>query len=148
MKIIQINGFRGMLMAAFIVAGLISGFVACPGIVSMKLWNHFLTPYGLPVLDAFQGVLLWVIAALSYYILTKGYMPISFASPDNVTDEELSHIMKRAKMRSQLRNMNAKIMTMDKFEKEVLNKDIENKVQEDIENTNNDNSDDKVVNMK
>ena len=147
MKIIQINGFRGMIMAAFIVAGLISGFVACPGIITMRLWNHYLVPYGLPVLDAFQGVLLWAIIVLTYYILTKGYMPVSFASPDDVTDKELALIMQRAKMRSQLRKMNAKVMTMDKFEKEILSK----KIEEDIENklnNNEENSDDKIVNLK
>ena len=147
MKIIQINGFRGMIMAAFIVAGLISGFVACPGIITMRLWNHYLVPYGLPVLDAFQGVLLWAIIVLTYYILTKGYMPVSFASPDDVTDKELALIMQRAKMRSQLRKMNAKVMTMDKLEKEILSK----KIEEDIENklnNNEENSDDKIVNLK
>lgn len=147
MKIIQINGFRGMMMAAFIAAGLISGFVACPGIISMRLWNYFLVPYGFPVLDAFQGVLLWAIIVLSYYILTKGYMPVSFASPDKVMDEELELIMQRAKMRSQLRKMNAKVMTMDKFEKEILNKKIENDIEKALNNNDGD-SDDKIANIK
>lgn len=142
MKIIQINGFRGMLMAGFIVACLISGFVACPGIVAMRLWNHFLTPYGLPVLDAFQGVLLWVIIALTYYILTRGYMPVSFANPDKISEAELDMIMKKAKIRSDLRKMNAKVMPLDKFEKEIL-KD-KSKISENSE----ENCDDKVANMK
>lgn len=138
MKIIQINGFRGMMMAAFIVAGLISGFVACPGIVIMRLWNRYLTVYGMPVLDAFQGVLLWVIVALTYYILTKGYMPVSFASPDKMSDAEFDMIMKKAKIHSDLRKMNSKIMTMDKFEKEIQNtkkyKQEEQEREENIDN--------------
>ena len=142
MKIIQINGFRGLMMAAFIGAGLISGFVACPGIIMMRLWNHFLTPYGMPVLDAFQGVLLWVIVALTYYILTKGYMPVSFASPDKITDAELDMIMKKAKIHSDLRKMNAKVMTFDKFEKQIANNKKESAKESE------ENSEDKVVNIK
>ena len=142
MKIIQINGFRGLMMAAFIGAGLISGFVACPGIIMMRLWNHFLVPYGMPVLDAFQGVLLWVMVALTYYILTKGYMPVSFASPDKISDAELDMIMKNAKIRSDLRKMNARVMTFDKFEKQISDNKTE------TANKAEDNSEDKVVNMK
>ena len=138
MKIIQINGFRGMLMAGFIIACLFCGFVASPGIFAMRLWNHFLTPYGLPVLDAFQGVLLWLIVALTYYVLSSGHMPVSFASPDKITDAELDMIMKKAKMHSDLRKMNAKIMTMDKFEKEIQNtkkyKDDEESCEDNIAN--------------
>ena len=74
-------------------------------------------------------------------------MPVSFASPDEVEDKELALIMQRAKMRSQLRKMNAKVMTMDKFEKEILSK----KIEEDIENklnNNDDDSEDKIANLK
>ena len=142
MKIIQINGFRGMLMAGFIVACLISGFVACPGIVAMRLWNHFLVPYGLPVLDAFQGVLLWAIIAISYYILTRGYMPVSFANPDKISEAELDMIMKKAKIRSDLRKMNAKVMSMDRFEKDILRN------KPNISEKKEDNCEDSVANTK
>ena len=60
MKIIQIDGFKGLITAAFIGICLFAGFVVFPGMVSMHLWNKYLVNlFMFPVLDVFQGVLLW-----------------------------------------------------------------------------------------
>lgn len=142
MKIVQINGFRGMLMAVFIVSCLFAGFVISPGVVAMKLWNHYLTgAFGFPLLNLFQGILLWGIVVLTYQALFHGYMPVSFASPDKISDAEFDMIMKKAKIHSDLRKMNTKIMSFDKFEKEFLNK-------KDTDNTENQESNDKISNLK
>ncbi len=144
MKIIQINGFRGILMAGFIVSCLFAGFVISPAFVAMKLWNYYLVgAFGFPVLNLFQGVLLWGIIVLSYVAIFKGYMPVSFANPDKITDAEFDMIMKKAKIHSDLRKLNTKVMSYDKFEKEFLNnkKDAEN--ESEIEENN-----DKISNLK
>ena len=39
MNVIQINGFKGLVMAVGIVACLIAGFVAFPGLVMKTAWN-------------------------------------------------------------------------------------------------------------
>ncbi len=143
MKIIQINGLRGMLMAGFIVSCLFAGFVISPGIVAMHMWNRYLVPaLSFPVLNGFQGMLLWGIIVLTYVVLTKGYMPVSFANPDKISDAELDMIMKKAKIHSDLRKMNAQVMSFDKFEKQVLGK----KSEEEQENS--EDCEDKFANMK
>ena len=39
-RVITINGVRGIIVAIFIVLGLIAGFIVSPGWVCMKLWNY------------------------------------------------------------------------------------------------------------
>ena len=100
MKIVQINGFRGLLVAAFMGVCLVAGFVFFPGIMAMKLWNHFLT--GFPVLNVFQGILLWGMVAICYFILfSQKEMPVSLKSVSGLSDRELDKIMEKAKIHAQ-----------------------------------------------
>lgn len=72
MKIVKIDGFRGIITALFIGACLFAGFVLFPGYVSMYLWNkYFVGLLSFPVINHIQGVLLWGILAVSYCILSK-----------------------------------------------------------------------------
>ena len=120
MKIFQINGFRGLIMAAFIVCCLFAGFVIFPGVVAMNLWNKYLVNLlSFPVLDIFQGVLLWGITIVSYFIISNGRLPVSFESPDSLSDAEFNMIMKKARITSDMRKINSLIRTSDKFEKSV-----------------------------
>lgn len=67
-RIIDVNGFRGLMLFLFIVAGLICGFVAFPGYVTMHLWNFISESISLPTINFFQGILLWAIIAFTIYI--------------------------------------------------------------------------------
>ena len=95
MKVIQINGIRGILTALFIGVCLFAGFVIFPGNVLMTLWNNYLHELaGFPVLNLFQGILLWGIVFVSYSILTKGGFAVSFKSSSmGLSDKELSNIL-------------------------------------------------------
>ena len=118
MKIFQINGFKGLIMAAFIVCCLFAGFVVFPGIVAMFLWNKYLVGLlSFPVLNIFQGVLLWGITAVSYYIITNGKLPVSLETPETLSDAELGMIMKQAHIKSDVRKINRMIQKSDRFEK-------------------------------
>ncbi len=118
MKIFQINGFKGLIMAAFIACCLFAGFVVFPGIVAMFLWNKYLVGLlSFPVLNIFQGVLLWGITAVSYYIITNGKLPVSLETPETLSDAELGMIMKQAHIKSDLRKINRMIQKSDRFEK-------------------------------
>lgn len=118
MKIFQINGFKGLIMAAFIACCLFAGFVVFPGIVAMFLWNKYLVGLlSFPVLNIFQGVLLWGITAVSYYIITNGKLPVSLETPESLSDAELGMIMKQAHIKSDLRKINRIIQRSDSFEK-------------------------------
>ena len=90
-KIIQINGFRGLIMAMFIVTCLVAGFVIFPGFVAMNIWNHFATY--IPQLNLYQGVLLWTIVALIGFILNKQSFSVTFASPKELNDEEMNALI-------------------------------------------------------
>ncbi len=138
MKIVQINGFRGLITVAFIGTCLFAGFVLFPGYVAMYLWNKYLTvPYMLPVLNLFQGVLLWAIVAVSYLIVTKKDMAVSFKSSRDLSDSELDMIIKRAKINSQLKKMNGIIQKFDRFE-------MSNKFTDDLKEKKEDSSKDEV----
>lgn len=103
-KIIQINGFRGLVMAMFIVTCLIAGFVVFPGFVAMNIWNRFATV--IPQLNLYQGVLLWAIVALVGFIVNKQSFSVSFASPKELNDEEMNLLMERIKLQSQAKMLN------------------------------------------
>lgn len=98
MKIIRIDGIKGLISAVFIGACLFAGFVVFPGYVAMHLWNNYLAAeYMFPVLNLFQGVLLWAMAAITYCILSKKGIAVSFRETPELSDDELDKILKTAK---------------------------------------------------
>ncbi len=143
MKIIQINGFRGLLLVAFIGICLFAGFVVFPGLVSMYLWNRYLVNLAsFPSITLVQGTLLWGIIAVSYFILAKGENPIAFKRVNELSNSDVDNIIRNAKIQSQMRKLNREIQRTDKFEK---NKDnllnIKNKDLSDIKTVISANSD-------
>lgn len=118
MKIVKINGFKGLISAVFMCACLFAGFVIFPGQVAMNLWNKYLTAsFMFPQLNLLQGVLLWSIAVLSYSVLFKKGFEISFDKPPSLSDAELDMIMKKAKIHSKMKNINNMVSKTDAFEK-------------------------------
>jgi len=102
MKILKIEGFRGMVTMAFAGVCLFAGFVIFPGYVAMILWNKILTSmFAFPLINIFQGVLLWGIAIVSYCIVFKNGFAVSFlTNPSELSDAELNMIMENARMYS------------------------------------------------
>jgi hypothetical protein len=116
MKVIRIDGIKGLFTAVFMAACLFAGFVISPGYAAMYLWNKYLVAaYMFPQLSLFQGVLLWAMIFLTYCILTKGRFAVSFQSSNDMRDEELESIIRSAKINSQLRMMNKQLSQKDKF---------------------------------
>lgn len=111
-------------MAAFIACCLFAGFVVFPGVVAMHLWNKYLVNLlSFPSLNLFQGVLLWGITAVSYFIISNGRLPVSFETPDSLSDDELNMIMKKARISSDMRKINALMRKSDSFQKSVKSSD-------------------------
>lgn len=108
-RIIQINGLRGLLTALFIITCLAAGFIAFPGFVAMNIWNYF-AGSNVPQINLYQGILLWAIIFLTYFIATKQRVAVSFASPRELNEEELKTLMERVKMQSQARMINKMIL--------------------------------------
>ncbi|MBR1424400.1 hypothetical protein IJ579_02415 [bacterium] len=117
MKIVQITGFRGMVTAIFMSICMFAGFVIFPGQVAMFLWNKYLAgPYMLPVLNIFQGVLIWGMIFVSYSILTKKDLAVSFKESKDLTDSEIDMIMQKSRMSPHFRAINNMIKKSDLFE--------------------------------
>ncbi len=149
MKIFQINGFRGLIMTAFIVCCLFAGFVIFPGVVAMHLWNKYLVNLlSFPMLNLFQGVLLWGITAVSYFIISNGRLPVSFETPDSLSDAELNMIMKKARISSDMRKINAMMKKADTFEKSLKPSDNKSGMTSPISEKQSDDENIKIGNLK
>ena len=138
MKIVQIDGFKGLISAVFIGACLFAGFVISPGYVAMTLWNKYLvSAYMFPQLNLIQGILLWAIVVITYCILTKGGFAVSFKNTPELSDEELDSIIRSAKVSTQMRMLNKAISKSDKFDsiqKNPYSGDVNTSSQKDSDN--------------
>lgn len=116
MKIVQIDGIKGLITAAVVCVCSFAGFVLFPGYMGMSLWNKYLAgPYMFPTLSLFQGTLLWAIVVISYFILDKKGFALSFKNTPELSDEELNSILRTAKMNSKMNMLNKVITKSDKF---------------------------------
>ncbi len=104
-KIIQISGLKGLVTAIFVVTCLVAGFVAFPGLVAMNIWNHFAGSF-VPEINLYQGILLWAIVALVYFIANKQSFSVSFEAPKELNEEEMNVLMERIRMQSQAKMIN------------------------------------------
>ncbi len=97
-RVITINGVRGIIVAVFIVFGLVSGFIVSPGWVCMSLWNVIFEQSNIvSKMNLFQGILLWLIIALSLYALNNKRALIGFGSYQGLSPEQIRDIMNRAR---------------------------------------------------
>lgn len=133
-KIIQISGFRGIIMAIFIVTCLVAGFVGFPGLVAMNIWNHFAGGY-VPEINLYQGILLWAIIAISCFIASKQRFAVSFETPKELNEEEMNILMERIRMQSQAKMIN-----------KMMLKNLEEIKKEEISNLSQDSSKEETVN--
>lgn len=116
MKIVQIDGIKGLITAGIVCVCAFAGFVLFPGYVGMSLWNKYLAEaYMFPTLSLFQGTLLWAILAISYFIVDKKGFALSFRNTPELSDEELNSILRNARMNSKMNMLNKVITKSDKF---------------------------------
>lgn len=110
-RIIQISGLRGILMVVFIATCLAAGFVAFPSLVAMHVWNYATQYISLPLINFWQGLMLWAIVAISGFILNdrKKYL-VAYSPKTNLNDEEVKKILETVKLQSQARALNSMIL--------------------------------------
>ncbi len=122
-KIIEITGFSGLLKAGFIVICLAAGFIGFPGLVAMTLWNKFASPL-LPEINMLQGILLWAIIFITYFISTKKHFAICFGKPKELSDEEMNVLMERIRNQARAKAINQVILkNIDDLKKEETSKE-------------------------
>lgn len=99
MRVIQITGFRGLLIALFIGVCLVAGFVAFPGYAAMKLWNRF--GDWVPAINIIQGTLLWTIIAIIIYMANrKDKYLVTMRHSSELSEEELQKLMEKIKLQT------------------------------------------------
>lgn len=136
-KIIEIAGFRGMMTVLFVGICLVAGFVFFPAKVLMYLWNTFLFDYaGLPMINVWQGLLLWAGIALSCYIANQKRFFVSFHEPPQLNEEEMKILMQRIRLQAHVRRMNAMLMNSEEMNKFIETKNTEevSKISDDVNN--------------
>lgn len=100
-RIVQINGFRGLFITLFIIACLAAGFVAFPAFLSMHVWNYLATKtLSFPTISFAEGLLLWGIILMSIFIFNKRKFIVSFNSQQELSDEEIKSVITKIKERA------------------------------------------------
>lgn len=98
MRVIQINGLRGLLLAFFIISCLLAGFIAFPAFLTMNAWNYFTTKsVSLPTINFPQGVLLWAIIVISVIIFNKKKFIVSFSAEQELSENQVQRIVSKVK---------------------------------------------------
>ena len=110
-KVIQIAGLKGLLMVVFIGACLAAGFIAFPAICAMYIWNYAAKFVAIPLINIFQGLLLWAIVAITAFIINeKNQLIVEFKAPEELSEQDMKQLLDRVKMHSQAQALNSMIL--------------------------------------
>ena len=102
LNVIQIKGFRGIMMVALIGCCLAAGFIAFPGLVAMKLWNFAVNfNASIPHIGIVQGILLWGILVASYFTFRREKLIVCMKSHQGLSEEELKAVFADVKKQAQ-----------------------------------------------
>lgn len=98
LRVVQINGFRGLFLSFFIISCLIAGFIAFPSFLTMNLWNYLAGKTGsFPSINFYESILLWAIIAFSIFIFNKRKFIVSFNAKQELTEDEVKEVVSRIK---------------------------------------------------
>jgi len=98
LRVVQINGFRGLLLTFFIISCLIAGFIAFPAFLTMNGWNYLALRTGsFHTITFWGGLLLWAIIAFSFYLFNKRRFILSFNARQELSEDELNSVISRIK---------------------------------------------------
>lgn len=94
---IKIKKIREILFAVFIVICVCDGFIEFPAKIVTYLWNYTSKYFAIPMINIWQGLLLWIVIALLIYLSNKAEAWISISSPRELTDDEMAELLQRIK---------------------------------------------------
>ena len=110
-RVIQISGLRGICMVIFIGVCLAAGFIAFTAICAMKIWNYAAGYAPLPLINFYQGLMLWAIVAISGFIINdKKKFVVEFKSPEQLSEKDMQKLLERIKVHSQTQALNSMIL--------------------------------------
>lgn len=97
-RVIQINGLRGLLLTFFIISCVVAGFVAFPAFLTMNAWNYFSTKSNsFPLINFPQGLLLWAIIVICAFVLNKKRFIVSFTAEEELSESQVQRITSKVK---------------------------------------------------
>jgi hypothetical protein len=98
LRVVQINGFRGLLLTLFIISCIIAGFIAFPSFLTMTVWNYLAPKTGsFPFINFYQGALLWAIIAFSTFVFSKKKFIVSFGEQQELNENEVQNVVSKIK---------------------------------------------------
>lgn len=98
MKILKINGLRGVVFVLFCICCLATGFIFFPSWACMHIWNFIANYfYQIPKMELIHGVILWAIIALSLYTCHKNKSFISFQRVHPYNDQFMKGLIQKLK---------------------------------------------------
>lgn len=139
-KVISINGLQGLFLILFGAVCLCAGFIIFPGYLACIVWNYFAGFAALPLINLFQGVLLWSIVLIIGYIVINNQerQIIAVKTPQGLDEEELREIMKIIRSQHKIQPMLIETPRLKRYElKEITNfSDIFEKPEEPVSQDN------------
>lgn len=95
-RLVQINGFKGLLVTLFMLSCLIAGFIAFPSFLTMNLWNYLaVKTSSFPLINFYEGILLWAIIIFSTFIFSKKKFIVSFSAQQELTENEVKQVVSK-----------------------------------------------------
>ena len=93
-KIVEINGLRGIFLIAYAIICAAAGFILFPAWVIMSMWNWFgVYVYSLPHMNLVHGFILYAIIVLIAFA-TKMYSNSFSITSANLTKSNIAALMK------------------------------------------------------
>ena len=126
LRVVQINGVRGLLLTMFIISCLVAGFIAFPAFLTMNIWNYLAIKTGsFRSIGFFEATLLWAIITFSIYIFNKRKFIVSFNAQQELTEDEVKEVVSKIQSQSANHHM---ILPKD-FSASIENKDAKKEIQ-------------------
>lgn len=102
LRVIKINGFRGIFLSLFIVSCIIAGFIVFPSFITMNMWNYLaVKTSSFPLIDINEAVLLWAIIVFSIFIFNKKKFIVSFNAKHELTEDEVREVVSKFKSQAE-----------------------------------------------
>ena len=93
-KIVEINGLRGIFLIAYVFICAGAGFILFPAWVIMSVWNWFgIYVYSLPHMNLIHGLMMYALIILTAFA-TKAYSNSFNITSANITKSHIAALMK------------------------------------------------------
>lgn len=124
-RVIEISGISGLFLLLFSAVCLFVGFVIFPGYLAMNLWNMAGSEIsGFPILNLYQGVLLWIIIALGVFVFGNCKSPIAFKQAAQLNEREISALMSQIRKSQNVRTI---VLNKDEIDNAEIFKQLDSK---------------------